>query len=444
VVRTLFGKILLWSVLIQLLSVGTVLALATYYLPESQEAIDNAFQLYADTTVTLYERFGPQAVDDFLARSGQNTLLQLKLSASEPGTDCGRHTDEEIGFLARGQNGAYCLTVRAKRGELPSGPDDWRPRLRVLLIVELLSCPAFSYVIARYLSRPISELRRAAGRLAKGDLSARIGPRFSRRRDEAAELVREFDQMADRVAALIQAQRRLIGDVSHEIKSPLARLSVALGLAQRDAGDRATRQFERMEREVDSISRLVGELLTLARLDAASAHLPDERFELGETIADVVADLAFESPERAPDLAFTRPDQPVVVRGDRALLGRAINNVVRNAVFYTTPGGAIAITCATDNGRVRITIADQGPGVPEPALPHLFDPFYRVDDARTRRTGGTGIGLAICRGAVTLHGGTVTAANVAPHGLAVVIDLPQVPTDTESGQDSTQLHKTLS
>ncbi len=431
VVRTLFAKILLWSVSVQLVTVGTILALVTFYLPEPQEAVDNAFKLYAATAVTLFERFGPEALDKFLARSGRNTLLRLKLSATDPGAKCGPRSNDTTSILARGRTGTYCLTVRARTGGLPDSPESHRSRLQITILLELVSCAALSFFLARYLSRPISELRRAAIRLAKGDLTARVGPRFARRRDEAADLVREFDQMADRVVALIEAQRRLIGDVSHEIKSPLARLNLALGLARRDAEQHAPRQFERMQREIDSIAQLVGELLTLASLNAAPARPLDQDFDLGAAVADVVADIAYESPARAPDLAFARPAEDLIVRGDRALLGRAVANVVRNAVFYTQPGAAIEISCAAaGDGRLRVTVLDHGPGVPDHALAHLFDPFYRVDDARTRQTGGTGIGLAICRRAVELHDGRVAARNVAPHGLAVEIDLPRRAAET--------------
>jgi two-component system sensor histidine kinase CpxA len=425
-VRSLFAKILLWSVTAQLLTVGTILYLVTFYLPESQEAVDNAFKLYAETAVTLYERFGPEALDKFLARSGESTLLRLKLSTSTPDTDCIPSNDEVTGILAQGQTGSYCLTITAKSWDLPASPDTRRMRLLITVILELLCCAGLSYTIARYLSRPISELRRTATRLAKGDLSARVGSRFARRKDEAADLVREFDQMAERVVSLIEAQRRLISDVSHEIKSPLARLTMALNLARRDAEQHAPKQFTRMQNEIDSISHLVGELLTLASLNAATGRPLNEPFDLAEAMGEVVTDIAFESPQRAADLAYSRPDAAMLVRGDRKLLARAINNVVRNAVFYTPPGAAIDMTCSvTPEGRVHVSIVDQGPGVPEAALPHLFEPFYRVDDARNRQTGGTGIGLAICRRAIELHDGMITASNVAPHGLAVVIDLPQ-------------------
>jgi signal transduction histidine kinase len=216
---------------------------------------------------------------------------------------------------------------------------------------------------------------------------------------------------------------------------------MALGLARRDAEDHAPKQFARMQREIDNIAQLVGELLTLASLDDGVVKPLDETVDLGQTIAEVLANIAYETPERAADLIFRAPDQPIIVQGDAALLGRAVENVLRNAVFYTAPAASIEVVCETLNAdRARITIRDQGPGVPEPALAHLFDPFYRVDDARARRTGGTGIGLAICRRAILLHHGNVTAHNLTPHGLAIVMDLPQACTIVGGDAQSTQLH----
>jgi signal transduction histidine kinase len=197
-------------------------------------------------------------------------------------------------------------------------------------------------------------------------------------------------------------------------------------LARRDAEPHAPKQFKRIQREIDSISELVRELLTLASLDAGAGTALDDRVNLPEVIDEVLADIAFEFPDRAGDMVFANPNREVVVAGDRALLGRAIANLLRNAVFYTAPSAAIEIRCElAPADRVRVTILDHGPGVPEAALARLFDPFYRVDDARTRQTGGTGIGLAICRCTVELHKGSISASNVIPHGLAVVMDLPQ-------------------
>lgn len=443
-IKTLFGKILLWSISVQLLTVGTILALVTFYLPESQQAVDNAFSLYADTAVALYERFGPEDLDRFLARTGQNTLLQLKLAATNSGTECGPRSENSTSIQTRGQSGTYCLTVQAGSGGLPESPESRRSRLQITILLELVSCAGLSYAIARYLSRPMSELRQASRRLARGDLTARVGTKFAARHDEAADLVWEFDQMADRVGTLIQAQRRLIADVSHEIKSPMARLNMALGLARRDAEAHAPKQFERMQREIDNISHLVGELLTLASLDARDARTLDQPTDLVLVIDEILADITYEMPGRAADLLFRSPGRTFVVPGDKALLRRAIENLLRNAVFYTAPGASIEIACdASPSGDARVTVRDQGPGVPDDALPHLFDPFYRVDDARTRQTGGAGMGLAICRRAVELHRGRVQARNVQPHGLEVVMDLPQIGINATAERNSTQLHDSL-
>ncbi|HLN23054.1 MAG TPA: ATP-binding protein, partial [Patescibacteria group bacterium] len=182
-------------------------------------------------------------------------------------------------------------------------------------------------------------------------------------------------------------------------------------------------------------------LLILASLDAGAVKALSEPVNLVEVITDILANIAYESPDRAADLIFAKPERAVIVLGDRALLSRAIENVLRNAVFYTAAGAAIEVTCqAAADGRVRVTLRDQGPGVPEQALARLFDPFYRVDDARTRQTGGTGIGLAICRRAVELHHGSVRARNLDPHGLEVVMDLPQATENVTPEHISTQLH----
>ena len=446
--QTLFGKILFWTVSAQIGTVATILALVTFYLPQSQEAVDNAFVLYAHTAVALLERFGPKELDKFLALTGESTLLKLKLLATNPGRICGPGSvdrgEHSIGIAVRGELGTYCLTVRAKAGDLPESPEVRRSRFQIVVLLELVCCIALSFLIARYLSRPIADLRQAARRMAQGDLTARAGTRGWQRNDEAAQLVREFDQMAERVAAAMEAQHRLIGDVSHEIKSPLARLSMALSLARRDAEQHASKQFSRMQHEIDSISRLVNELLTLASLDAAAGKTIEGEVELTEVIADVIGDIAFESPDRAPDITFLNQDGEAWVRGDRAMVRRAIENILRNAIFYTDPGVAIEIVCeARADGWAQVRIADHGDGVPDRALAHLFDPFYRVDDARARQTGGTGIGLAICRRAVELHNGRVSATNIAPHGLAVVIKLAQIERNAGHSSRSTQLHEHL-
>ncbi len=433
--RTLFGKIFLWSAFAQVLTLGSILALVTFYIPDSEGAINNAWSAYAHTAVVLLEKSGPEALDDFLTKTGEDTLLQLRLQATPSGNTCAPdgpspsppHAPEEntTTIAASGLDGDYCLTVHATSGGLPETPKDRRTSLQIMILLELLSCAALSYGVARYLSRPISELRTAASRLAEGDLTARVGGKFGDRSDEAAGLVREFDQMAERVAHLIDAQRRLNGEISHEIKSPLARLSVAHGLARRTAETYAPRQFDRMERELERLSVLAGELLTLAKLEQAPALASLTTVDLGAVVERVLADATFESQTRMGDIVFHKHGAPLPVAGDEDLLRRAIENVVRNAMFYTSPGTKVEIALSSPDGRMAdLEIRDHGPGVPEEALPHLFEPFYRVDQARARKTGGAGVGLSICERAVRPHGGKVSARNATPRGLIVEILLP--------------------
>ncbi|MGO8918463.1 MAG: sensor histidine kinase, partial [Stellaceae bacterium] len=266
---------------------------------------------------------------------------------------------------------------------------------------------------------------------------------FNRMTDNLQRTTREREQFVRDLAALNQtleakiaarteeleaamkAQQRLIGDISHEIKSPLARLSIALGLARRSAESEAPRQFDRMEREIENISALASELLTLARLDGAAAPPAFADIDLSALVEQIVADARYETPHRASDVMFRTAESSITVVGNADLLRRAIENVVRNAIFYTSENTAVDITLSRKTpGVVAIEVGDRGAGVPEAALDHLFEPFYRVDEARARETGGTGIGLAICQRVIQLHGGSVRARNNDPHGLIVEIELP--------------------
>jgi len=235
-------------------------------------------------------------------------------------------------------------------------------------------------------------------------------------------------KVAARTAALesaVRAQQRLIGDISHEIKSPLARLSVAVELGRRSSASGTPKQFDRMEREVANIAALANELLTLARLDIGAASIKFEPVNLSDLVERIMSDAVYEAQNRYSDVTLQKPDAPIIVGGNEELLRRAIENIVRNAVFYTSAGVPIEITLShAGPGFATIEIRDQGPGVPAEALIHLFEPFYRVDEARARQTGGTGIGLAICQRVIELHGGSIRAGNNEPHGLAVKIELP--------------------
>ncbi len=336
-----------------------------------------------------------------------------------------------------------------------------RVALELVLLGALLGLPIA--VLGRWLSHrltaPIAELTRAVREIADTDrLDARVpssssdelgtlARSFNRMTDNLEKANREREQFVQELAALnqtleakiaarteelenaIKSQQRLIGDISHEIKSPLARLSVALGLARRVDISNTAKQLDRMEKEIENISALATELLTLARLDEAGASRNFEQVELCALVEQVLDDAIYEAPHRESDIILRKPHEPIEITGDPALLQRAVENVVRNAIFYTTEKTPVEIVLARKGPEViSIEVQDRGPGVPTLALAHLFEPFFRVDEARTRETGGTGIGLAICQRAVQLHGGSVCARNNEPHGLIVEIELPSIQT----------------
>lgn len=290
------------------------------------------------------------------------------------------------------------------------------------IFIAVISSGLVCFFLARYLTKPIVRLRAATQRIAAGDLTARAGA-SGRRRDEISELVRDFDTMAERLEALVKAQSRLLNDISHELRSPLARLNVALALARQRSGAEAQGALDRIEIEADRLNELIGRLLTIARLESREAAMRTSSFSLNELIADVAKDADFEAQSRNCRVSASMPSDCVLV-GSPGLLHSAIENVVRNAVRYTKVGTEVEISlhCAGSEAIVRVT--DSGPGVPEESLGKLFEPFYRIDDSRGRQTGGVGLGLAIAKRAVGLHGGTVTAANRPGGGFAVEIHLP--------------------
>lgn len=299
------------------------------------------------------------------------------------------------------------------------------------LCILVLSSGIVCYFLSWYLAKPIVRLRAATRQLAAGDLSARAGAPASSRRDEVTGLMRDFDAMAERLEKLVSAQSRLLNDISHELRSPLARLNVALGLARRRSGAENDEMLERIELEASRLNELIGRILTLARLEDGEQEVPPTPVPLNELVVNVAEDAEFEAQARHCHVRTEIPEAEWNVRGDASLLHSAIENVVRNAIRYTHEGGTVRIrlqrTETPTGPEALLQVTDCGPGVPEHALEKLFEPFYRLDDARGRLTGGVGLGLAIARRAVRFHGGWVSASNRAEGGLLVEIHLPLIP-----------------
>ena len=298
------------------------------------------------------------------------------------------------------------------------------------LIIGVITSGLVCYLLAWYLTQPIVRLRAATRQLAAGDLTARSGSPAGKRRDEVAGLVRDFDAMAERLEMLVKAQSRLLNDISHELRSPLARLNVALGLARQRAGVESADMLDRIELEASRLNELIGRILTLARLEDGEQRVPQTPVPLGELVSSVAEDAEFEAQERHCHVHTTIPEGDWGVRGNDSLLHSAVENVVRNAIRYTQEGTSVEIELTsekrTGGAEAVLRVSDSGPGVPEDALGKLFQPFYRLDDARGRLTGGVGLGLAITERAVRFHGGKVSASNRAEGGLMVEIRLPLI------------------
>jgi signal transduction histidine kinase len=282
----------------------------------------------------------------------------------------------------------------------------------------------FCYWLARHLTKPVRQLQKAVERFGHGDLSARVR---SNRRDELGKLARTFDRMAERIETLVGAERRLLLDISHELRSPLARLGVAIELAR--SGDGVSGALDRIQKESDRLNALVGQLLQVTRAEGDPTSLRQQPVRLDEMVQQLVEDSEIEAQARGCDLAYTKRE-PATVAGDPELLRRAVENVIRNAIRYSPPRTTVDVSLARSNGKILVDVRDHGPGVPENALPRIFDAFYRVETDRNRASGGIGLGLSIARRAIELHNGAIRARNAQP-GLEVEMELPAAPDGIE-------------
>lgn len=337
------------------------------------------------------------------------------------------------------------IAQQLQQGKLPLPPDfhgmkpPFRPHgphgplpvpflfdLGVQAVIFLVVGGGICYLLAWRLTAPVRQLRQAVQQLADGDLTARTGIAAGQQGDEITDLGRDFDRMAERIETLLVSQKQLVRDISHELRSPLARLQIALGLARRKAAADTEQALDRIEQEAGRLNGMIGELLTLSLLDNGAALSQTEQVDLGELVDEVAQDADFEAAGSACQVLLSAQAGPQVT-GNRELLRRAIENVVRNGLRYTVAGSAVELLLEQDQqNHAVIRVRDHGPGVPEAMLEAIFQPFCRVAEARDRQSGGTGIGLAITARAVALHGGSVTARNRPEGGLEVEIRLPVV------------------
>jgi signal transduction histidine kinase len=276
----------------------------------------------------------------------------------------------------------------------------------------------FCYWISRYLKAPLQKLSEAAAGIAEGRLDTRVDPSLVRRRDEIADLARNFDRMAERIESLVGAQRRLLGDVSHELRSPLSRLIVALGLVRRGPPEETAENLDRIALEARRLDTLIGQLLALTRIGSGVDRGSPVPFDFTNLVQEVASDAAFEARARNRSV-MVREAAECTVAGFEEPMRSAVENVVRNAVRHTAEGSAVEISLRCADSRAVLTVRDHGPGVPESLLSKMFEPFQRAADSD-----GAGLGLAIAQSAVAVHRGSIRASNAAAGGLIVEIELP--------------------
>ena len=451
--RSLLLKIFLWfwvTVILTGISLVLTIMLEPRGVPAQWHSTLAETARYSGTiAVQTLERDGAPAASAYLDRLAHDTYLKACLFDMSgtviAGEACqtfqmmashvtGLNTAEfgmkfgiaRVALILNGNSGRKYIFA----SELPAGPRAAVGFNRMTFLMQwgvaFLVSGFVCYLLTRYLTAPILRLREASQQLASGELSTRASSTIAPRQDELGDLVRDFDAMASRIEDLVSRQRQLISDVSHELRSPLARLNVALDLGrQRKGNDPA---FDQMEQDMALLNEMIGRLLTIAKLDVSAREVPMSSVDLTELVSQVVRDASFESHALQSGVQLTAEGQSFV-QGNAELLHSAIENVVRNAIHYTKPGKVIEVLLELvrepTQPLVRVAIRDYGPGVPESELVNIFRPFYRVTEARDRQSGGVGLGLAIADRVIRIHGGTIRAQNVTPQGLLIEILLPQ-------------------
>jgi two-component system sensor histidine kinase CpxA len=429
--RGLFARILAWFLATLLFSVAAFFLSAFLFAPGKMQR-DQFLRRIVDyefaDAVRAYESGGAPALGSYLDRMESMVGNRYRLLDAR-GTDLRTGAERKDLLVAPPPPRWRLLPPRSFRVRQVSGDGRYVFVIDVMVHYDptgdlltfgwiIVVVVSLVYALALTLARPIGRLREAVMRFGQGDLSARA---HLKRKDEIGDLGLAFDEMALRIQTLLAAERRLLQDVSHELRSPLARLSFALELVRKNpASDEA---FQRVKKEVDRISRLIADLLQVTRVEGDSGSRNDESISTDEFLRGIVDDCNLEAIARGCRIDL-REDGVREFRGDHELLRRAVENVLRNAIRYTPPGQSVEVTSAGESNELVIAVRDYGPGVPERELEAIFRPFHRVEEDRNRASGGgVGLGLSIAQRAVLLHHGRISASNAEP-GLRVEIRLP--------------------
>jgi signal transduction histidine kinase len=438
----LFFKIFMWFLAAIALMVGIVVFLNWTSQTEPagsrwQGSVRNQMNVFAATAAQVYENEGEKGLKTFLANvDNVETVTHLEIidkdgrfwntdgditgnyqnvanSASASGAVEMELNNPDTALTAKsfvlGNGQKYIMVIRWQRP--PVTPFFGESGLRYLRFAALLlAALALCYALARYLSSPIGNLREATQKFAGGDLQTRVAGRLGNRHDELGALARDFDEMAERIESLVTSQQRLTRDISHELRSPLSRMNVALEIAKQKSVNGDSVVLERIETESQRLNEMISQILTLAKLESGTRDFDKNPIDLNWLIDQIVSDADFEAGAKGKAVKIVQADD-CITHGNENLLRSAIENVLRNAVRYTGEGTTVEVSLESSGSQAVVRVKDFGGGVPENELENLFRPFYRVGEARERKTGGTGLGLAIAEQAIYAHAGAITAKN---------------------------------
>ncbi len=454
--NTLFIKIFLWFwlciiTIICAVAVVVVMHLGGLHGSEWRRLAEKSLSLHGATAVKIYERSGKDTLIEFVKlweKEAPDTVFLFQGSTELTGRQVPQQLTKlvekasrvekadvltlgEEAYIARRVLGRYNMPYVFVVETNKKGYFKQLAELPRFIVVKVISVFIFSVLFCFALSysftSSIRKLRGATHRLANGDLSSRVLPTLGKRNDELSDLAMDFDQMAERIESLITSQKKLLADISHELRSPLARLSIALDLCHNQTGDPLQKQLNRIERESNRLNELIGQLLDLSRFESRITEMHPVPVDLTNILILLVEDADFEARGQGCSVKMCY-SEPCTVSGIPEHLSSAIENVIRNSVRFTHEGTnvEVSVRCSKTNSEATIQVRDHGDGVSETNLDKIFKPFFRVEDSRDRQNGGTGLGLAITERIIHLHGGSVRAYNVENEsgGLVVEITIP--------------------
>ncbi len=453
--RTLFLKIF-FCFLVVIVLVGTSLEtsalLARFYEDRWQVTLHSIMPMEAEKAAVMYETEGPEKLRAYLDELQSRKTVRFYFFDEAGNVLLDRPAPPVVQGIARNKEGlerTRAQGLSAVRVELgiavrqvtgPSGRKyslafqtspshlvpvskaiGGHPYLRLLAIT--LVAIGLCFALTLHITRPLGKLRQAASDIADGRLKTRVKPAIGRRHDEIALLGDDFDRMAEQIERLVTAQRNLLGDVSHELRSPLARLIVALSLLKQAQSEEAAEYQTRIGIEADRLDKLIGQLLTLTRIDSGVDSTLRETFDLANLVQEVTADGDFEARVQNRTVRFLASES-CTMTGVAELIRSAVENVVRNAVRHTAEGTAVEVTIERKEPFALLRVRDHGPGVPVEMLDKIFLPFHRNGQG-----GGAGLGLAIADRVVKMHNGTIEAYDAREGGLVIDIHLPLLAAD---------------